>query len=172
MIEEHESEIRAQATRLELAQKAHLPDFDVSLEYGQRQGQSDMISAVVSIPIPLQKGRKQNGDAAAARADLAALEAEHRAALNSLRADVAASVSDIERARTQLALSTMSIIPQARATLASATASYQVGRVDFESVIDAQASLFTIETSYWQALTDFAKALAELEHTVGAEVLR
>jgi outer membrane protein, heavy metal efflux system len=172
MIQEHESEIRAQATRLELARKAHLPDFDVALEYGQRQGRSDMVSAVVSIPIPLQKGRKQDEEAAAARADLAALEAEHRAAVNSLSSDIAGRASDLERSRTQLALSTMSIIPQARATLASATASYQVGRVDFESVIDAQASLFTIETSYWQALTDFAKTLADLEYTVGWEVLR
>lgn len=172
MIGEHESEIRAQATRLELARKAHLPDFEVSLEYGQRQGESDMVSAVISIPIPLQKGRKQDEEAAAARADLAALEAEHRAAVSSLSSEIATCVSDLERARTQLALSTKSIIPQARATLASSTASYQVGRVDFESVIDAQASLFTIETAYWQALTDFAKALAELEHTVGAEVLR
>jgi outer membrane protein TolC len=64
------------------------------------------------------------------------------------------------------------IIPQARATLASATAGYQVGRVGFASVIDAQASLFTIETAYWQSLTDFAKAVASLQRMVGAEVLR
>ena len=111
-------------------------------------------------------------DAAAARSELAALQAEHHAAVNALRSNIATRASELERARTQLALSVKSIIPQARATLASTTAGYQVGRVDFASVIDAQASLFTIETSYWQALTDFAKALADLEHTVGAEVLR
>ncbi|HEY9450276.1 MAG TPA: TolC family protein, partial [Gemmatimonadaceae bacterium] len=173
MIAEHEAEIQAQAARVELARKAHLPDFDVSLQYGQRAGgMSDMISAVVSIPISLQKGRKQDEDAAAARSELAALQAEHHAAVNALRSNIATRASELERARTQLALSVKSIIPQARATLASTTAGYQVGRADFASVIDAQASLFTIETSYWQALTDFAKALADLEHTVGAEVLR
>ena len=173
MIAEHEAEIQAQAARVELARKAHLPDFDVSLQYGQRAGgMSDMISAVVSIPISLQKGRKQDEDAAAERSELAALQAEHHAAVNALRSNIATRASELERARTQLALSVKSIIPQARATLASTTAGYQVGRADFASVIDAQASLFTIETSYWQALTDFAKALADLEHTVGAEVLR
>jgi outer membrane protein, heavy metal efflux system len=172
MLQAHEAEIHAQAARLELARKAHLPDFDVSLQYGQRQGRSDMVSAVVSVPLPMQRGRKQDADAAAARAELDALEAEHRAAVAALGAEIATGVSDLERSRTQLALSMRAIIPQARATLASATAGYQVGRVGFASVIDAQASLFTIETAYWQSLTDFAKAVASLQRMVGAEVLR
>ncbi|MBA2686284.1 MAG: TolC family protein [Gemmatimonadaceae bacterium] len=172
MLQAHEAEIQAQAARAELARKARLPDFDVSLQYGERRDRSDMISAVVSIPIPLQRGRKQDAESAAAHADLEALEAEHRSAVDSLKAEIATSVSDVERSRTQLALSMSAIIPQARATLASATASYQVGRVAFSSVIDAQASLFTIETAYWLSLTDFAKSLATLRRTVGAEVLR
>ena len=172
MLRSHEAELRAQAARVELARKASLPDFDVSLQYGQRQGLSDMVSAVVSIPLPIQKGRKQDEEAAAARAELAAREAEHYDAVNALRADVAQHVSDIERARTQLALSVKAILPQARASLASATAGYQVGRIPFATVMDAQASVFNFETAYYQALTDFAKALADLEQTVGAEVLR
>ena len=131
-----------------------------------------MISGVVSIPFPLQRGRKQDAELAAARADLDALEAGHRASIDALRAEIARGVSDLERSRTQLALSTRVVIPQARATLASASAGYQVGRIAFSSVIDAQASLFEIETAYWRSLTDFAKALADLRRTVGAEVLR
>ncbi|MDQ2931387.1 MAG: TolC family protein [Gemmatimonadota bacterium] len=172
MLQAHEAEIQAQAARAELANKARLPDFDVSLQYGQRRGRGDMVSAVISIPIPLQGGRNQDAESAAAHADLNALEAGHRSSVDSLRAEIASSVSDIERSRTQLALSMSAIIPQARATLASATAGYQVGRVAFSSMIDAQASLFTIETAYWLSLTDFAKSLATLRRTVGAEVLR
>ncbi|MBK5189309.1 MAG: TolC family protein, partial [Gemmatimonadaceae bacterium] len=172
MLQAHEAEIQAQAARLELARRAHLPDFDVSLQYGQRQGQSDMISGVVTIPIPLQHGRKQDAESAAALEDLEALEAAHRAAVDSLRAEIATAVSEVERSRTQLALSMTAIIPQARATLASAMAGYRVGRGAFATVIDAQATLFTIEMAYWQSLTDFAKSLANLRRTVGAEVLR
>ena len=172
MLRAHEAEVQAQAARVESAHKAHLPDFDVSLQYGQRQGNSDMISGVVSIPFPLQRGRKQDAELAAARADLDALEAGHRASIDALRAEIARGVSDLERSRTELALSTRVVIPQARATLASASAGYQVGRIAFSSVIDAQASLFEIETAYWRSLTDFAKALADLRRTVGAEVLR
>jgi outer membrane protein, heavy metal efflux system len=81
-------------------------------------------------------------------------------------------VSDVERERTRLALSLKAILPQAHAALESATASYQVGRVDFASLVDAQAAVFNYETVYWRSLTDFAKAVAELQRVVGAEVLR
>lgn len=172
MLQAHEAEIRAQAARVELARKEHLPDVDVSLQYGERRNRGDMVSAVVTIPIPLQRGRKQDAEAAAAHAELDALEAGHRAAVDALRSELAAAVSDVERSRTQIALTTTAIIPQARATLASATAGYQSGRVTFTSVIDAQVSLFAIETAYWQSLTDFAKAVATLRRTVGVEVLR
>ena len=172
LIHEHVARIAAQHARVELAQKAHLPDVSFSLSYGQRQGFTDMVSAIVSIPIPLQKGRKQDSEVAEAVAKLAALEAEHHQMVNSLNAEVAKQVSELERARTQLALSKRAILPQVQATLASTMASYQVGRLDFSAVMDAQASVFNAETAYYRSLTDFAKSLAELERTVGAGVLR
>lgn len=164
--------VSAQEHRLELAQKAHLPDFDISFEYDQRPQFSNYISVYVSVPLRLQQRRKQAQEVAGADADLRALQGEHAAEVNSIRREVATRVSDVERERTQLALSLSAILPQARATLASATASYQVGHVDFTSLIDAQATVFNSETAYWRSLTNFAKALAELQRTVGAEVLR
>jgi cobalt-zinc-cadmium efflux system outer membrane protein len=168
----HEATIAAQATRAELAGKEHLPDFDVSVQYGQRDGFSDMVTATVSIPLPLQKGRKQDAELAEARSELAALAAEHHTMRNELAAKVAELHSALERGRSQLALYVKAILPQARATLSSASAGYQVGRVDFISLLEAQATLFEYETQYHRALTDFAKTLALLEEQVGAEVVR
>jgi outer membrane protein TolC len=164
--------IAAQATRAELARKEHLPDFDVSVQYGQRDGFSDMVTATVSIPLPLLKGRKQDAQLAEARSELAALEAEHHTMRNELGAKVAELHSALERGRSQLALYVKAILPQARATLSSASAGYQVGRVDFINLLEAQATLFEYETQYHRALTDFAKTLALLEERVGAEVVQ
>jgi outer membrane protein TolC len=172
MIREHAARIAAERARLQLAEKAYLPDISLSLDYGQRRGFADMVSAVVSIPIPLQKGRKQDAEVAAADAELAALHAEHREMVNRLNAEVAQRVSDLERARTALALMKRAILPQAQAALASSTASYQVGRLDFAAVIDAQATVFNTETDYYRSLTDFATNLAKLERTVGAGALQ
>jgi outer membrane protein TolC len=172
-IREHEAMIAAQAARVELARKAYLPDVDLSLQYGYRgAGQANMVTAIVSLPIPIFKGRKQDQEVGQASAQLAVLEAEHDAKVNTLRADVARLVSDVERERTRLALSVKAILPQSRAALASATASYQVGKVEFLTVLENQATVFTYEMDYFRALTDFAKNVAELERVVGAEVLR
>lgn len=167
----HEAMIAAQAARVELARKDALPDFNLSLQYGQRTGYPDMVSAVVSVPLPVQRHGKQDQLAKAAGAELASLQAEHHAKQNDVRAEVARLVSELERQRAHLALYVKAVLPQGRGSLASATTSYQVGRVEFLTVLENQATLFTYETEYFRALTEFAKTLAELERVSGSEVL-
>ncbi len=164
--------IEAQAARLELARKEILPDFDVSLQYGQRDGRPDMISAAVSVPLPINRRRRQDLEVKAAEAELAAAEQARHEARNAVRLEVARLHAELERDRTQLALYVKSIIPQAQASLASATAGYQVGRVDLLTLLDNQTTLYNYEAAYHRLLTDFAQKLAELERTVGREVLR
>lgn len=172
-IREYEAMIAAQTTRLALARKEFLPDFDISLQYGQRGGGlPDMMTALVSVPIPVFKARKQDQSVAQASADLATLESEHRQKVNEVRAEVARIVSDLERSRAQLALYVKALLPQARASLASATASYQVGKLEFLTVLDDQATIFNYETEYFRVLSDFAKNVAELERIVGKEIVQ
>ncbi len=165
-----------------LARKAYLPDVDVSLQYGQRSAfrrsgagermsRSDMISATISVPIPLQRGRKQNADVATSRYDVVALAAMQRDAENMVRAEVAGLYSDITHSRTQLALYVKAIMPQADAALTAAKSSYQAGTGDLVAVLSAQTTMLELESGYHRALTDFAQKLAELDAVVGREVL-
>ena len=172
-IREHRAALAVQAARVEIARREHLPDVDLSLQYGQRGGGlPDMISATVSLPIPIFKGRKQDQQVAEAAAQLAALEGEHHRMVNVVRADVARLVSEVERERTRLALAVKAILPQSRAALMSATANYQVGKVEFLAVLENQSTVFSYETDYFRALSDFAAKVAELERMVGSEVLQ
>lgn len=166
-----EATIAAQGARAELARLERRPDVDVSLQYGQRDGFSDMVTATISVPLPLQRGRRQDPLAAAARGELLALEAERHQRRNALRADVTRLHTEIERARTQLALLVKGVLPQSRAGLEAAVASYQSGGTDFITVLDAQATLFNSETAWFRGLADFATRLAELKAVVGAEIL-
>ena len=167
-----DANIAAQDARVALARREHLPDIGVSLQYGQRNNLSDMVTAIVSLPIPLQKRRNQDAALIAATSERRAMEAERAATANMLRAEIARLHGALERDRTQLALYVKAMLPQARAALQSAAAGYQSGRVDFATLIDTQSALFTYETDYYRALTDFAKTLAELEEQTGTEVLR
>lgn len=170
-LRERRALIAAQSARIALAEKGVKPDIDLSLQYGQRNQRPDMISAVVSIPLPIHKRARQDEEISEARAELAALAAEQTGEVNKVRAEVARLVSDLERNRTQLALYAKAILPQGQAAVASSLASYQVGKSDLLSVLDSQGTLFEYETANYRALTDFARTLADLEAVVGAEVL-
>jgi outer membrane protein TolC len=172
-IHEQDAMIAAQSARLALARKDALPDFDVSVQYGQRGGGlPDMMSASVSVPLPIFKRRKQDQAVSEADAQLAALGADRDAKVNDVRAEVASLVAELERSRSQLALYVKALLPEARASLTSAAGSYEVGRVEFLNVLDSQATVFTYETEYFRALSDFATKLAELERVTGEEIVR
>lgn len=163
--------IAAQSARAELARLERRPDVEVSLQYGQRDGFSDMVTATVSIPLRLQRSRVQDPLAAAARAEVIALESERQQQRLHIQARVATLHAELERARTQLALLVKAVLPQSRAAIEATLASYQAGRTDFTAVLEAQATLFNSETAYFRALSDFAGMLAELHQVVGAEII-
>jgi outer membrane protein TolC len=171
MLREADAMVAAQQARSELARRASLPDLDISVQYGQRSGSSDMVSATVAIPLPLQKRRKQDAQLADMRSELGAVEAERHARRNEISAEVARLHSALERDRAQLALYVKSIIPQGRGSLTAATSSYQAGRVELLTLLDNQATLFSYEMEYFRLLAEFATTLAELERVVGTEIL-
>jgi outer membrane protein, heavy metal efflux system len=171
-LRENEADLAGQTARVDLARKGSRPDFDVSLQYGQRNQRPDMITAEISVPLPIHKRARQDQELAEARAELSAMESDRRAKINSVRAQVARLVSELERGRTQLAIYVKAILPQGNAAATAALASYQSGKTDLLTVLDNQNTVFTYETEYYRSLSDFAKNLAELEQVVGSEVLR
>jgi cobalt-zinc-cadmium efflux system outer membrane protein len=170
-LREHEATIAAQVARVQLAEKEHKPDIDLSLRYGQRSGLPDMISAEVSVPLKLHRRAREDQQLAEATSILEALHAEHAVQVNALREQVATLAAELDRNRTQLALYAKAILPQSRAAVTASLTGYQAGRGNVLTVLDAANTVFSSEIAYYRALSDFAKNLAKLEEIVGAEVL-
>lgn len=171
-------EVRARLLRIDseermqsLAEVAKRPDFSLSAGYSFRSGLGDFFNVMVSAPLPVFAGRKQDQGVIEAQASVARHREELRATTDALDAEVASLVADLRRVRDQLTLLNHGILPQARTALSSATASYRVGRVDFLTLLDAQVTLFRQELDAHRLLTDFATTLAALERAVGTEVL-
>src|SRR5690606_4455740 len=172
MIQAHRRRIEAQRRAVALAGKAKLPDVQVSAGYGYRAGAGDVLSFNVSVPVPIFAARKQDRHVDEAAATLAEYEAQYDGIVNELNAEIARFVADIERARSQLVLLRDGILPQARASLASATSAYRVGSVDFLTLLDAQVKLYRHELDHHRLLADFAMNVAALERAVGTEARR
>jgi outer membrane protein TolC len=172
MIQAHVRRVTAQERAVRLAERAKLPDVSLTAGYSYRSGFGDFFNLMLSAPLPIFAGRKQDQAVVEQTAILAEHEARYEAMVDDVHAEIASLWADVQRARDQIALLDEGILPQARTSLSSATASYQVGQVDFLTLLDSQVTLYRHELDYHRLLADFAKNLAALERAVGTEVLR
>jgi outer membrane protein TolC len=159
--------VAAADASLAAARREVLPDFSIGVAYQRRPAFDDMVSLMIGVSLPLWAGAKQlpmRREAAAMRAmaaaELASLETETAARIVELRARA-------ERDRALARLYRTGIVPQARAAVQAALASYRVGRVTFMTLIDNQMTVnrYAIETHRLAA--DYHQALGELEAFVG-----
>ena len=88
---------------------------------------------------------------------------------NQVRAEISTAYSEFQQTKNQVVLLKSGIIPQARQTVASMLAGYQVNKVDFLNLVRSQITLFNYETQYWKALAEANQAVAQLTAVVGKE---
>ena len=62
------------------------------------------------------------------------------------------------------------LLPQARATLEAAQAGYESGRVNFNTLIEAERQILRVRLALLDAEVDASVRLAELEKLVGASL--
>ncbi len=163
-----DARIAVQSQRVTLTRLEQRPDVDVALQYGQREGRPDMLSAVVSVP--LRRRRIASEIVSAESAVERAFTLDHHALRTSLLANVARLAAELERSRTQLSITTRTILPQSRAVTDAMFAAYRNGSGSLAEVLETQAALFEAETTFHRTLAEFARALAELEQLCGVEI--
>ena len=80
---------------------------------------------------------------------------------------ISAATTDYYEAKELFQLFESGIVPQARQTVSSMLAGYQVSEVDFLNLVGSQVTLLNYEVQYWKALTEANQALARLDAAVG-----
>ncbi len=172
-----EKRIQAAKTRLTLAKQEFLPDFNLGAFYGFRRGQNpdgksrpDLLSLSLSMNLPLYFATKQAKAVDQRTSELLREEFKRQDSLNRVRAEIAKALAEYRRAQDQAKLFFSGILPQARQTVASMLAGYQVGKVDFLNLVSAQITLYNYEIQFWKALTEARQALARLKAAVGGEI--
>ena len=63
------------------------------------------------------------------------------------------------------------IVPQARLTIDSSTASYETGTIDFLSVLNNYSAALDYEMNYHEEMLNYHLALARLEETTGIRLI-
>lgn len=158
---------------LALAKRDVLPDFAVNVTTQKFTGDMPWMYGVdIMVTLPVFWQRKQRPLIAEAAA---ALEGGRRQRDNTLATAVAQTTSEYLAATTSRRLADLyadSTLPQARLALESSLASYQVGRVDFLSVLTNFITVLTYELNYEEQRARAAQALTRLEPLTGLELVR
>ena len=152
---------------IQLAKKEFYPDFSVGFTYVNRPAMPEMYGVTVGIKLPVYYGQKQRPALTEATASF---EAEKRSFENRttvLMFKIRDKYLAETTARRLLSLYSTTIVPQSSLSLESAIAGYQVGRVDFLTLLDNLVTLLNYELSYYEQLSNEEKAVAALEPLVG-----
>jgi outer membrane protein TolC len=188
--------LKSRESEYKLAQKEYFPSLMITAAYGQREDakksrsmmangytmsgepvevtlpgednhRSDLFSFMVGFTVPLWFHSKQNRKV---KETLALME-ETKSHQQAVKNEIFFGIKDIcERERRGSKLIDLyknNIIPQARASLDSAMAGYEVGSVDFMTLINNQITLFDYQLSYHEVLAGYEKDLAKIESVVG-----
>ncbi|MCZ6831952.1 MAG: TolC family protein [Gammaproteobacteria bacterium] len=175
VLSEKAAAIDASESRLELAEKDYYPDFKVGVLYGKREqdlegnSRKDFLTVMFSVNIPLYAGTKQSKAVQQRARELAKSQYALTDERNLVMSAISLALADYRRATDQVALFGEGIIPQARQTVESMLAGYQVDEVDFLNLVRSQVTLFNYELQHWKAFTEVNQSITRLKAAVGEE---
>ncbi len=163
---------------LKLATKGYLPDFVAEFDWFDRgkftnEGPfADMWQVKVGFIVPLYFWRKERFGVEEAVSQLREAREEYNNTTLNLTFTLKDKYIAVKTSEKLLDLYSKGIIPQANLSLNSAIASYEVGNVNFLTLLDSITALFNFELAYYTQLTEYEKALARIEEITGVELTR
>jgi outer membrane protein TolC len=168
--------VEAAEARLRSVELEGLPDVDLAIGYRVRRDVSgdpvngdDFLSAGITVRLPVNRS-KWRARSAEQRALLRRAEADLRTAYASLVSRTRRAHAALMRASAEAELLETGLIPQARQSLESSRSAYEVGRIEFLSLLDSQVRLLTAELRLARARADRRQAFASLEVAAGEKL--
>ncbi len=171
------AEIELANLDIELAQKDYWPDMDFKVAYGQRddsqtgQDRADFFSTSVVMNIPLWQHKRQDKKLSATKLRHKAASQSYQNLAHSLPHKIDALVTDIRNLQKNHELITGALIVQADQWARSSLTAYEVGKVNFNTTINAQIRLLRFELQSENYLFSIYKKRAELEEVLGQPIM-
>ncbi len=153
--------IAARRIDSDIAKQAYTPQFGVEMAYGYRQadnmqGQpvSDIVSAFITLDIPLFTGNRQDHNLAAAQYQLGAAQSQKDTLLKQLNSQVNALLVDQNNLSQRIARFASTLLPQARAQVKASERGYQNNTAPFNELIAASRDELALQLEYQRLITD------------------
>lgn len=161
-----ETRLVRQDAALDLERAARIPDVTVRLA-GRRFVDAEANALVAELTVPLPLFDRNAGRILAAEERRGAAAAERDGALLRARIELATAYQELAAARARSEDLQRSVIPDARAALATTRAAFESGRVRSIDVLDAQRTVLELEAERLEAAERYWTARATLERLIG-----
>lgn len=155
---------------VDLAQKAYKPDFSVSYAYQQRPDLQDSNGFTVGINIPIFFRSKQREGVIEASHNMIGAQRTLDDQQTTVDYEIKQQYLAATASRNLMNLYSKAIVPQSSLALESSMSAYEVGKVDFLSMLDNFIYVLDYEVNYYQELSDFETALARMEPLVNRDL--
>jgi cobalt-zinc-cadmium efflux system outer membrane protein len=181
--------IRSKIAQSELQVKRNdlekYPDFAVMLSYMQRDAltgaaaipmtdlkQSNMISATVSVDLPINNNNKRADAIGEAEAMREMHLADLHAAMISVHAQLRSALAKLTGLRKRYTLLREDVYPTIMTSLKTVNANYSYGQGDLEEVVRIELSVLHHEHDRYQIESDYNSTLAQIDYLVGEDLTR
>jgi outer membrane protein TolC len=150
-----------------LAQASRTPDWSIEVAYQQR-GPSfpNMVSVGVSVPLPWDRGNRQDRETAAKLALAEQARAQREETLRAHIAEVRVMIAEWQNGRERLARYGRDLVPLARERARAALAAYQGGRTSLAELLAARRNETEVRTQAVQLEMETARVWAQLSFLV------
>lgn len=155
-----------------LSKQEYFPDFMVKYERQVTNGDAGPWRGMLGVTFPLWFWQKQNYAVKQMRAEWQMSQAEYKTMENLVLFEVKDAFTRLEALDKLIEVYETSFLPQAEQTLKASLIGYEANKIDFLNLLDSQRMLLEIKLDYYKALVDYSIAQADLERSVGKEIIK
>lgn len=155
---------------IDVAEQAYKPSFKVEMGYGHRldtemgERRADLLSAFVSMDIPLFTDKRQDQTLISAQHNKGQKQAEYRLLLRRLNASLNAEISNYQQLQERISRYQDSLLKQAKLHTKLLEQSYQSNTRPFQEVIDAYIHEQNLSLEYQKLYFDGLKSLSNIRY--------
>ena len=164
--------VDARAVGINKSLKDFRPDFGASFQW-LRTGTNfpDYYMATVEVKIPIYYARKQRYALEESYSRLNEAKQNYRATQQQAIFGVKDQYLSIQSSDRILKLYRTTLLPQAQLTVDSSASAYEVGNIDFLTLVTNVTNLISLERQYYDELARHEEAIVRLEPVVGRELV-
>ncbi len=161
------------------ARYAFYPNFKVGIQYSQRGFKSlsginypDFLGVVVGISIPVNYGGKKTAKVNKAKYLQEEYIQQYNTSIQTLRQNFGKLISLLKSLKERESLLAETLLPQSIQSYKASLADYQVNKIDFVNVIQAEDNILKVKTSIAKLRTNYKKKLAQIEFLSGKNIIQ